>query len=398
MEWSEVQSRIQAGEGRTLEFKAGFDTNKVGPAVCAFANTDGGVVVLGVSDSGEVLGVTRDPDSVHERLTDFLNDGFNFPVTARCGRHQAGQGWVHWIHVLRQRNPEPMRFRDVAWVRRERSSVRPSPSELQELHNQFGFVMTEEQIIRTATLDDLDEESFRRHLRNQGFGVRRTQRPDIVHDYRNFGLVREIEGQPAPTLFGMLAFGREPQRFPNMSALLVRNTAYAARRRSRDILVAVDAPGRLDEQVETTMNWARSFGKREIYSEVRRSDQPLLPLDALREAVVNAVIHRDYAITGTPILVDVFPDRAEITSPGTLPNGISIGMLRSGGVTRSRNEMMAHYAVSVALMERRGMGWLAIEDAMEKFNGTEPRIVENREAALVKVTLDLRAPEGDRSG
>ena len=60
--------------------------------------------------------------------------------------------------------------------------------------------------------------------------------------------------------------------------------------------------------------------------------------------------------------------------------------------------MMAHYAVSVALMERRGMGWLAIEDAMEKFNGTEPRIVENREAALVKVTLDLRAPEWDRSG
>ena len=76
MEWSEVQGRIQAGERRRLEFKARFDTSKVGRAVCAFANTDGGVVVLGVSDSGEVLGVNRDPDTVHERLTDFLNDGF----------------------------------------------------------------------------------------------------------------------------------------------------------------------------------------------------------------------------------------------------------------------------------------------------------------------------------
>ncbi len=394
MEWPEIEERTEAGEGRTVEFKAGFDTGKIGPAVCAFANTDGGVVILGVGDSGRITGVGRDPDAVHERLTTFLSDGFNFPVTARCGRHLTGEGWVHWIHVLRQRNPEPMQYRDVAWVRRERSSVRPSPSELQELHNQFGFVMTEEQIIRAAAMEDLDEESFRRHLRNQGFGMRRTRRPDIVHDYRNFGLVRNLEGDPAPTLFGMLAFGREPQRFPNMNALLVRNTAYATKRRGRDVLIAVDAGGRLHEQVETTINWARSFGKRETYGDARRSDQPLLPLDALREAVVNAVIHRDYAITGSPILADVFPDRIEITSPGALPNGMSIGMLRSGGVTRSRNEMMAHYAVSVALMERRGMGWLAIEDAMQEFNGTSPRIEENQEGRWVRVTLDLRRDGG----
>lgn len=394
MEWTDVRKRIEAGEGRTVEFKTGFDTGKIGPAVCAFANTDGGVVILGVGDSGRIVGGARDPDTVHERLTAFLSDGFNFPVTVRCGKHRGPEGWVHWIHVLRQRNPEPMRYRDVAWVRRERSSVRPSPSELQELHNQFGFVMTEEQILRTAAMEDLDEESFRRHLRNQGFGMRRARRPDIVHDYRNFGLVRNLEGHPAPTLFGMLAFGREPQRFPNMNALLVRNTAYATKRRSRDILVAVDARGRLHEQVETTINWARSFGKRETYGDTRRSDQPLLPLDALREAVVNAVIHRDYAITGSPTLVDVFPDRIEITSPGTLPNGMSIGMLRSGGVTRSRNEMMAHHAVSVALMERRGMGWLAIEDAMQEWGGASPRIEENQEGRWVRVTLDLRRAEG----
>lgn len=393
MEWSDVRSRIGAGEGRAVEFEAGFDTGKIGPAVCAFANTDGGVLILGIDDSGRIVGVGRDSDAVHERMTVFLSDGFNFPVTARCGRHQAPEGCLHWIQVLRQWNPEPMRYRDVAWVRRERSSVRPSPSELQELHSQFGFVMTEEQVIRAATLEDLDEESFRRHLRNQGFGVRRTRRPDIVHDYRNFGVVRNLEGHPAPTLFGMLAFGREPQRFSNMNALLVRNTAYATDRRSRDVLVAVDAEGRLHEQVETTINWARTLGKRETYGDVRRSDQPLLPLDALREAVVNAVIHRDYAITGSPILVDVFPDRTEITSPGKLPNGMRLDMVRRGGVTRTRNESMAHYASSAGLMEQRGMGWLAIEDAMQEFNGTVPEIEEDRDGAWIRVTLYLRSEQ-----
>ena len=391
MDWSEVQKSIAAGEGRRVEFKTGFDTGKIGPAVCAFANNDGGVVVLGINDSGRIVGVARDPDSVHERLTDFLSDGFNFPVTARCGRHRAPQGWVHWIQVLPQRNPEPMRYRDVAWIRRERSSVRPSPSELQGLYNQFGFVMTEEQVIRGATMEDLDEQSFRRYLRNQGLGVRRVRQPDIVNDYRNFGLVRNLEGAPSPTLFGMLAFGREPQRFSNTNSLLIRNTAYASKQRSRDVLLAAEADGRLHEQVEKTLNWARSFGKRETYDGLRRHDQTLAPVDALREALVNAVIHRDYAITGSPILVDVFPNRIEITSPGTLPNGMDVEMLRSGGITRSRNELMAHYAASIALMERRGMGWLAIEDAMREWGGPTPRVEENRKVRWVRVTLDLRS-------
>ena len=390
MEWSEVQCRIKAGEGRTVEFKAGFDTGKIGPAVCAFANTDGGTVIFGVADSGEILGIARDPDAVHERLTDFLSDAFNFPVTARCGRHRTPEGWVHWIHVLRQRNPEPMQYRDVAWVRRERSSVRPSPSELQELNNFFGFVMTEDQVVRSAEIEDLDEEFFRRYLRKQGFGARRVREPEIVSDYRNFRVVRDVEGRPYPTLFGLLAFGREPQRFPNMPALLVRNTAYETDRRGPRVALATDATGRLDEQVNQTVNWARTFGRREFHGEVRRRDLQVIPVEALREAVVNAVVHRSYAITGSPILVDVFPSRVEITSPGTLPNGMTLDMVRRGGITRTRNETIAHYASSAGLMEHRGMGWLAIEDAMHDFNGTEPQIEEDRETAWVRVTLDLR--------
>ncbi len=393
MEWPEVRRRIREGEGREVEFKLGFDTGKIGPAVCAFANGDGGVVVLGVTDRGRIVGVARDPDTVHERLTTFLGSGFSFPVTARCGRERAPEGWIHWIHVLRQRNPEPLRFGDVAWVRRERMSVCPSPAETQEMNNIFGFVMTEEQIIRPARVEDLDENHFRRHLERQGFGKRRARQPDLLSDYRNFELVSELETEPRPTLFGMLAFGREPQRFSHTHSFLVRCTAYQTPRRNRRVLLSFDAQGRLDEQVRRMLDWAKSFGKREFYDGPVRRDIPLLPLEALREAVVNAVVHRDYAITGSPVLVDVFPDRIEITSPGTLPNRMTVSMVRRGGVTRTRNELMAHYAVSNDLMERRGMGWLAIEDSMAEFNGTVPEIEEDRDGAFVRVTL-LREPAG----
>lgn len=261
--------------------------------------------------------------------------------------------------------------------------------------NQFGSVLVEAQTVHHAKPDDLDEEFSRRHLRRQGFGLRRVRQADIVSEYRDFGVVADREDGPAPTLFGMLAFGREPQRFPRTYSFLVRNTAYKGTGRGSDVLLAGEGKGRLDEQVDRTLHWARSFGWREIPGAPFRTDLPVLPLDALREAVVNAVIHRNYAIR-SPILVDVFPDRVEITNPGTLAPGLTPAMLRHGGITRTRNERIAHCAASVRLMEQRGMGWPTIEDAMQDFNGTAPHLEEDRETESVRVTLDLRPNEADR--
>ncbi len=394
MQWDEVRQRIGAGESRTVEFKLGFDTRKVGPAACAFANSDGGIVVMGVSDAGGIVGVPKDPHEVHEELTNLLNTGFNLPLTASYGRHPRGNGWVHWIHVPRQRNWEPKQYRDVAWVRRERSSVRPSPEELQDLYNAFGFVKTEERLLTGAGVHDLDDHRFRQYLSGRGLERKDGREPDILDDYRNFDVVRDWEGQTSPTLFGLLAFGRDPQRLAITRSLLVRNTAYRAASRGKGVLFAAEAHGRLDEQVNRTTDWALSLGRRETRVGIRRVEHPLLPIDALREAVTNAVIHRDYAITGSAILVDLFPDRMEITSPGRLPNGMTVAKVQRGGISRPRNPLMADYGVDVRLMERRGMGWPAIEDAMAKFNGTSPRFEEYRDERAVRVTLFLKPEAG----
>ena len=136
MEWPEVLQRIEAGEGEETEFKRGLgDWSAIGRAVCAFANTEGGVVILGVTDSQSILGVNEDADEVQERLETFLRTGCNAPVSGQCGRHEDPNGWVHWLEVARQDDPEPLRYDGRVWVRRECSSVEPSPSDLQELYN-----------------------------------------------------------------------------------------------------------------------------------------------------------------------------------------------------------------------------------------------------------------------
>lgn len=138
MEWPEILQRIEAGEDEATEFKRGLgDLSAIGRAVCAFANTQGGVIILGVTDSQSIIGVNEDADSVQERLETFLRTGCSAPVNGQCGRHEDPNGWVHWIEVLQQDSPEPLRYDGRVWIRHQCSSVEPSPSELQELYNTF---------------------------------------------------------------------------------------------------------------------------------------------------------------------------------------------------------------------------------------------------------------------
>ena len=138
MEWPEILQRIEAGESEETEFKRGLgDLSAIGRAVCAFANTQGGVVILGVTDAQSIIGVNEDADSVQERLETFLRTGCSAPVNGQCGRHEDPNGWVHWIEVLQQGSPGPLCYDGRVWIRHQCSSVEPSPSELQELYNTF---------------------------------------------------------------------------------------------------------------------------------------------------------------------------------------------------------------------------------------------------------------------
>ena len=121
MEWPEVLQHIEAGEGEETEFKRGLgDFSAIGRAVCAFANTDRG-------DEAKMWD--------KQRLETFLRTGCSAPVSGQCGRHEDPNGWVHWIEISQQDHPEPLRYDGRVWIRRECSSVEPSPSELQELYN-----------------------------------------------------------------------------------------------------------------------------------------------------------------------------------------------------------------------------------------------------------------------
>ena len=395
MDWLDVLRRIEGGEDTTTEFKRGLgDLSGFGRTLCAFANGDGGLIVIGVDDAGAITGTKEGPESVQERLTSFLQNGCGRPITAECNRHQAQEGWVHWVAVRRhQRGYEPFSYNGRFWIRRGRSTVAPSPSEFQELLNVFGLVFTEQQVIPSATESDIDIGAFRSFMNSQGLRTEEEPQPDIENDLRNASVCELLDGTLRPTLYGVMVFGRDPQGHPHTTSLFIQCVSYDGLDQAGDVLSAGEGKGRLDEQVTRSMGWFRSLGRREVYQGLYRKDIPLVPEEVLREALVNAVIHRDYAITGSQVLLEVFHDRICVTSPGSLPNHMSVEQARSGGAPRSRNEMMANAMVVRQLMERRGRGWLLMRHGMRQFNGTEPELVSDAYARLTRVTFRFRAVE-----
>ena len=367
MEWLDVLRRIEAGEDRHTEFKRGLgDLSAVGKAICAFSNTEDGVIVLGVADTREIVGVKEGAEAVEERLTAFLHTGCSSPISARPGRHQDPQGRVHWVEVARQRGFEPMRYDGRVWIRRERSSVEPSPTELQELYNTFGYILTEERAIQDASVEHIDVAAFHRYLRRLGFETDEEPQPDTEDDLRNRSVLVEIGGEARATLYGMLAFGRTPQRYPQTRNFRVECVAYTG-----------------DDR------WFQGLGRFESYRNLVREDRHLLPKAAIREALVNAVIHRDYAITGSTTFIEVFSNRVDVTSPGALPNHMTVAQVRAGANPRARNDSMGHFMAGMGFMERRGRGWLIMRQAMRGFNDTEPELLQDERNQFVRVTFRL---------
>jgi len=393
MDWEQVTTRIAGGEDEHTEFKRGLgDLKPVGRAIAAFANTDGGLLVLGIDDTGTLVGVREAPEKVSERLTAFLQTGLNTPVQALIDRYQDANGWIHWVEVPRQRGFEPMSHDGRVVVRRGRANVQPSPTELQELYNIFGYIITEERAIAAAGLEAIDLQSFWAYLDRLGLNHTSEPQPELEDDLLARGVLARIGGELRATLYGVLAFGRAPQSYAQTGSFWVGCAAYGGKDRADDVLQVAEGKGRLDEQVDRALGWVHGLGRSERYEDIDRIDIPLVPRVAVREALVNAVAHRDYAIIGSQILLEVFSDRLTITSPGTLPNKVTVESVKRGGRPRSRNESITNFLLAMQKMERRGRGWLLMRRAMLEHNGTEPEIEEDRDAGWVQVTLRLRPP------
>ena len=139
----------------------------------------------------------------------------------------------------------------------------------------------------------------------------------------------------------------------------------------------------------------RNMGSVAYLEGARRIHKKSFPLDAVREAVVNAVAHRDYAREGTDIEVSLYRDRFEVISPGRLPNGVTVEKMREGVVRVARNEMLKEILRDYRYIEHYGMGVRnRIINSIRQHNGTEPDLVEEDDRFMVRLWKAPRNHDG----
>ncbi len=217
----------------------------------------------------------------------------------------------------------------------------------------------------------------------------------------NTEFLHEADPHPA-TVAGLLLFGVNPSRF--LPQAKIDAAAYFGPEKDYDTreratlrgpivpLIGADGgllePGLVDQAVEFVR---RNIETVRLQDGVRREERWDYPPEAVREVVVNAVVHRDYLLSSTDVELSVYSDRLEVVSPGRLPNGITPARMRAG-CRSARNELLKDVMRDYGYLEHMGMGVSRkIVRGMREHNGTEPDLVEDGELFTVRLWKETRA-------
>lgn len=329
---------IREGEGLTIEFKERY-SSRIDQDIVAFANTRGGTILLGVSDDGKIAGETLTND-----LKAKIND-----LARNCKPGisvQASQSGKVVVVKVPEGTVKPCSCSDGYFRRLNGTTQKMSHDEIQIMFRENDPVPFEERTVKGFSFEDLSRAKVLAFAEEAGVAIGKTEPTDFL---RSLNVADETQVANA----GILFFATNPQKYirqAQMSLIAFKGTDR------------VHIYDRLDvrDDLLTQFNQAILFLERHlnIRSEIRRLDRHdiyEIPFEALREAVVNALMHRDYSITGTQVSIDIFDDRVEITNPGGLPKGFGQKALGKG-ISIRRNELIADLFSRLHKVERAGTG------------------------------------------
>jgi len=395
---TDLLEMIRSGENSGVEFKRDEITNdQMARELVAFSNLEGGSLLLGVEDDGNVSGITR--PNIEEWVMTACRDKIRPSIIPffEIVRSVAPARDVAIVRVARGYTVQSVwhNARNWYYIRVGSQSREPS-QELGRLFQQRGAFRAELRPVSGASIDDLD---FRR-LRDY---FRRVRRQDGVPDDRDRAAWQillyntEILVDEGVSLAGMLLFGNTPNRFLPQAGIsgvafpgMVKDYAAHERVALRGPMVSLmDDRGELLEAglVEQAVGFIRrNTGAKAIMRDgLRREDVPVYPIEVLRESVVNALIHRDYLLAATDIEISIFEDRMEIVSPGRLPNGITITRMRTG-CRAARNQLIKDVMGDYGYVEDIGLGVpRKIIAGMREHNGTDPVLLEDEESLTLRL-------------
>lgn len=402
----EIAHQLRQGEDSRWEFKrilfsgdspTSPDRGDLADEIVAFANANGGVLLCGVTDDGQIQGMTfAQMAALDHLLVEVSTDVIEPPVRIDV-RHRAVDG----RSLLRVDVPKG----DSLHERGGRSFIRVGASKRKltgderlrraQRRTQDRYLWCDEQPVPETGFDTLDAALWRPLLSAEG-----ASEPEVALEKLAL-LAPDESGGGRATVAGVLFCTQNPERWlPNAA---ITATRYRGADRTTGQVDAQEITGPLQRQIADAVGFAVRNMKVAARKVPARIDMPQYSEKAIFEAVVNAVVHRDYAIRGSRTRLSMFSDRLEIQSPGALPNTLTVESMALRQATRNQAiaSLMGRIGVGQIrgsadrryFMERRGDGVPAIQRETRELSGRAPeyRLVDGAEVLLVLPAAPLDA-------
>ena len=376
---TELIKKIHLGEDTTIEFKRELPhRNSLADEIAAFANSRGGVILIGVDDEGEIVGVGRQElNKAEKTVVEVCQDSIDPIVLIFTEKLRINDKNLLKIEVSRSLFVHKT---SNGYFIRQGSSKREMPTEqlarLFQTRSQARIIAFDEQFVPNTDKDTLNKDLYQRFITD---GATEDEIEDLLLKRRL--LVKDGE-QNRASVAGVLMCHENPDDYFYNS--FIQAVFYLSKEKDANHqLDAQDFKGPLDQQIIQAMKFVKRYNAVAARKDIGRIDYPEYSMRAVFEAIVNAVVHRDYSKTGSKIRLFMFSDRLELYSPGALANTVTVDNLRYSQATR--NELLARLLSEITLdddmgkqvvrrhfLERRGEGVGIILNKSEALSGKTP--------------------------
>lgn len=379
---------IEAGETDTMEFKRELPSKdkKVMKTVVAFANCRGGRIVFGVDNkTHEILGV---PDDERPRLQDMMTDMISDTCTPQIFPSfswRVSGGKSLFVVEIPQSNQTPYSIKaegveNGVYVRVGATTRKASPEKVRELQLR-GQSVTYDSIVEcgVAAVSRKEAEQVCTAIREY---IGASEKPVGVNNLISWGLLHRNSGALYPSNAYKVLAGKDVH-FSGIQCAV-----FQGKERVK-FLDRKEFSGPAYEQLENAQRFLMQYLRCEAVIEgIRREDVYEIPLDALRELIANAILHRNYLVHAF-IQVSVFDDRVEVLSPGGLYDNLSEEEMLSG-FSRLRNPLLADVFRRMGIVEQWGTGIQRVIQACSEAGLSAPEFIITGDAVKIIVTRPAR--------
>ncbi len=386
---SQVMEMVHAGEDSGVEFKEARISNmkvmeprreSLSDELAAFANQSGGTVVFGVADNTrQIIGIVpSNIDALISYISEICHDSIapplvDFYVGSALVTDESGDE-RHLVYVQIERSLWLHKSSNGYFYRHGNSKREMSTEHLLRVgqsRSQVRIISFDEQAVPNTSQDILQKDLYLRFVAHDSQSPLSQRRLLVSHN-----------GSLHATVAGILMCNPAPDRYIHNS--YIQAVFYRGEVRDANYQIdAKDCRGPLDDQITGAYNFVGQYNRLSGRKDVGREERPQYSMRAVFEALVNAVVHRDYSIHGSKIRLFMFADRLEIHSPGVLANTLTVESLIDNQFTR--NELLSRLLSELSLsgrigqtvsrryfLERRGEGVGIIFRESESLSGIRP--------------------------